>query len=319
MSLATSCLCAYCGSDFTYSKSGPGRLRKWCSESCRLKAYRDRCPDRRTPCLDCGQSSWGERCHSCSSAARCVGPVPNKRLCECGSLRSYGARQCMACWHRKIQRPEGRRRHVWVPYLSGTSTSTSRWRRLRAQVIAEEPNCRIGITAVCTGVSDTADHIIPRSLRPDLMFDRSNLRGACHACNSSLGNGGIARSRLKITPACLAIEGLGQANCEVCSEPFQQRFAAHKYCGASCRERSKRNGPALAQCKICDTDFESRNGRRYCSEDCRAEFYARQVRDQYRAKRGLPVDPAKPTKSFGRRRLWQDVDQLRKIPVSAAG
>ena len=226
----------------------------------------------------------------------------------------------MACWHKKIQRPEGqRRKRVWVPYLSETSTSTSRWRRLRAQVVAKEPDCRIGITAVCTGVSDTADHIIPRSLRPDLMFERSNLRGACHACNSSLGNGGIARSRLKITPACLAIAGLGQAKCAVCSAPFQRRFAAHKYCGADCRVRSKSIGPVMAQCKICDANFESRRGCQYCTDECRVEANARYQRDSYRAAHGLPVDPAKPTKSFGRRRQWPVVDQHRKTLVSAAG
>lgn len=314
--------CAHCGSVFTYDKSGPGRLRKWCSESCRLKAYRDRCADRRTPCLDCGQPSWGERCRSCSSAARCVGPVPNKRLCECGALRSYGAKRCMACWHKQIQRPEGqRRKRVWVPYISDMSLSSSRWRRIREQVITEEPNCRIAIPGTCTGVSDTADHIIPRSIRPDLMFVRSNLRGACHACNSKLGNGGIARRRLTITPACLAIPGLGHTACRVCGGDFQQRQAAHKYCGAECRRlaRKKRQEPRMAHCALCASEFLRSNlQEKYCTDDCRAEVYARRMRDRYRAAHGLPVDPNVPTKSYGRRRLWRDADQPRKTLASAA-
>lgn len=317
MPLLTSVSCAYCSCDFT---SGRGRLRKWCSESCRLKAYRQQ--DRRGACVDCAGPSWGKRCRHCDAATRVNGrPSQEKQLCHCGNLRSPKAKQCMACWHEQIQRPGGRRKRVWVPYLSETSTSTSRWRRLRAQVIAEEPNCRIGITAVCTGVSDTADHIVPRSLRPDLMFERSNLRGACHACNSSLGNGGIARSRLKITPACLAIEGLGQAKCAVCSAPFQRRFAAHKYCGAHCRAKSKCPGSVVvaAQCKICDVAFDSLRGMRYCSDECRAEANARQIRDRYRKRQGLPVDPARPTKSFGRRRPWRDGGQHPKTPASVAG
>jgi 5-methylcytosine-specific restriction endonuclease McrA len=61
------------------------------------------------------------------------------------------------------------------------------WRKLRDRVIREEPICRIQLLG-CTGYSTTADHIIPRSVRPDLILVRSNLRGACQHCNSARGN-----------------------------------------------------------------------------------------------------------------------------------
>lgn len=228
----------------------------------------------------------------------------------------------MTCWHSKIRRLDRRQqKRVWVPYVSETSLSTSRWRNLRSQVIAEEPECRIGLPGTCTVISTTVDHIIPRSVRPDLMFVRSNLRGACLSCNSKLGNGGVARSRLKIVPGCLVIAELGQSHCAVCNTAFQPRHGMHKYCGSRCRGAAKRGltAPIARRCRVCDGQIDGHGSRKVCSESCRAELYARQQRDRYRAAHGLPVDPTKPTKPYERRRPWLDADQHQKIPVSAAG
>lgn len=60
------------------------------------------------------------------------------------------------------------------------------WRKLRDRVVAEEPHCWLQLPG-CTGASTTADHIIPRSVRPDLTMARSNLRGACEPCNKRRG------------------------------------------------------------------------------------------------------------------------------------
>jgi 5-methylcytosine-specific restriction protein A len=55
------------------------------------------------------------------------------------------------------------------------------WRRLREQVLAEEPLCRwCGVRA-----STVVDHILPLRLFPDLAHVRSNLAGACAPCNGS--------------------------------------------------------------------------------------------------------------------------------------
>lgn len=69
--------------------------------------------------------------------------------------------------------------------------STRAWRTLRAQVIREEPLCRIQIPEVCTKVSTQADHIIPVALRPDLAMVRANLQGACGPCNRYKGAAGL--------------------------------------------------------------------------------------------------------------------------------
>ncbi len=65
---------------------------------------------------------------------------------------------------------------------------TREWRRLRDQVVSEEPYCKLRITGVCTGRSQTADHIVTVKARPDLALVRTNLRGACHPCNRRRGS-----------------------------------------------------------------------------------------------------------------------------------
>lgn len=56
------------------------------------------------------------------------------------------------------------------------------WRRIRLQVLLEEPRCyRCGRRAT------TVDHIIPLSQAPHLAHVRSNLRSACLSCNSRGG------------------------------------------------------------------------------------------------------------------------------------
>ena len=55
----------------------------------------------------------------------------------------------------------------------------SDWRSLRAQVLAEEPSCRI-----CGATTTDADHIVPRSQGGRDV--RSNLQGLCHSCHSRL-------------------------------------------------------------------------------------------------------------------------------------
>jgi 5-methylcytosine-specific restriction endonuclease McrA len=62
---------------------------------------------------------------------------------------------------------------------------TRAWRRLRDQVVSEEPLCWLRLPGICTNYSETADHILTVKERPDLAMVRTNLRGACHACNRS--------------------------------------------------------------------------------------------------------------------------------------
>ena len=71
------------------------------------------------------------------------------------------------------------------PRAPGQLTSR-RWRRLRDQVVREEPLCRLRLDC-CTVVSTTADHIVPVRYRPALKYVRRNLRGACQPCNMRRG------------------------------------------------------------------------------------------------------------------------------------
>lgn len=55
------------------------------------------------------------------------------------------------------------------------------WRRLRAQVLAEEMYCHYKLPG-CTAIATTVDHIIPVS-KGGAELDRANLVGACRQCN----------------------------------------------------------------------------------------------------------------------------------------
>ena len=58
------------------------------------------------------------------------------------------------------------------------------WRRLRAQVLREEPICYLcGVRP-----STVVDHVLPLSRFPHLAHVRSNLHGACRWCNGSKHN-----------------------------------------------------------------------------------------------------------------------------------
>lgn len=60
------------------------------------------------------------------------------------------------------------------------------WRKLRDQVVEEEPECRLRLPG-CTVVSTTADHIQHYKTHPDLALERTNLRGSCEPCNLQRG------------------------------------------------------------------------------------------------------------------------------------
>ncbi len=63
---------------------------------------------------------------------------------------------------------------AWAGSTRGGSTRATR--RLRAQVLAEEPTCRD-----CGGVATEAGHIIPAAYGGT--YERHNLKGQCRACN----------------------------------------------------------------------------------------------------------------------------------------
>jgi hypothetical protein len=52
--------------------------------------------------------------------------------------------------------------------------------------------------------------------------------------------------------------------------------------------------------KLCPICGAMHTERKYCSSECCAEGNRRLGRDRYRMRQGLSVDPAKPTKPWGR-------------------
>jgi hypothetical protein len=91
---------------------------------------------------------------------------------------------------------------------------TRAWRKLRDQVVAEEPWCWLRYPGICTGRSQTADHVLTVKARPDLAMDRANLRGACRPCNghrndrpapaATLTTDGFLSTTIAETPAVAA-------------------------------------------------------------------------------------------------------------------
>ena len=62
------------------------------------------------------------------------------------------------------------------PWAGAGRGSTRQWRKLRAIILAEHPQCTL-----CGGTADQVDHIIPVSRGGT--DTRSNLRAVCRLCN----------------------------------------------------------------------------------------------------------------------------------------
>ena len=73
----------------------------------------------------------------------------------------------------------------------GDPRRTRAWRKLRDQVVREEPLCWLRLPG-CTALSKTADHVLTVKERPDLAMVRTNLRGACIPCNQRRNDTPIA-------------------------------------------------------------------------------------------------------------------------------
>lgn len=91
-----------------------------------------------------------------------------------------------------------------APRRPGRLTSR-KWRRIRDEVVAQEPVCRLRLSC-CTLRSTTADHIIPVAYRPDLKYVRANLRGSCQPCNMRRGARPLAQVRAEDGPAKSALK-----------------------------------------------------------------------------------------------------------------
>lgn len=94
-----------------------------------------------------------------------------------------------------IRPPIHRPRH-WKPTqrraeeVRGPGSTTARgygadWRRVRDQVLRDEPLCRPCTEAGRVTPAVEVDHIFPIRQRPDLRLERSNLRPICRPCHQA--------------------------------------------------------------------------------------------------------------------------------------
>jgi 5-methylcytosine-specific restriction protein A len=97
--------------------------------------------------------------------------------------------------HSDLQRRRLGRRHFDADYearrradpalaLANKLRSSARWKKVRALHLAREPLCQ---DCAEHGVAEPAaqvHHMIPVAERPDLAFDRENLRSLCTTCHA---------------------------------------------------------------------------------------------------------------------------------------
>lgn len=95
--------------------------------------------------------------------------------------------------------------------MTGLSGRGRAWRRLRAEVIAEETVCGICRRWVDKSLrhphpwAPQVDHIVPVSVRPELVMVRSNLRLVHRRCNLRRG---VGRRRAPVRVTIGSLSGL---------------------------------------------------------------------------------------------------------------
>lgn len=80
-----------------------------------------------------------------------------------------------------MQPPKFKNRTMYTPKARTVKLNSAAWKRLRAQVLAEEPRCRACATSGLVSAATDVDHI---SNDGD-DNSRDNLQPLCHECHSS--------------------------------------------------------------------------------------------------------------------------------------
>jgi 5-methylcytosine-specific restriction protein A len=92
----------------------------------------------------------------------------------CGVLVSSGRCATHVRTRPMAQRSAG---HAWYSYAA--------WRRLRLDVLRDEPFCRVCRAAGRNTVATDIDHIVKHGGDRDRFFDRGNLQSLCHRCHTA--------------------------------------------------------------------------------------------------------------------------------------
>lgn len=224
------------------------------------------------PCAECGTLMWRGRGSLPSGLATCL---------PCRRAAAFERGQCKDCsnaavWYGRCENCAGQHR---------ARVAAKRASRSRGQWIS--PSRRYAIYArdawlcwVCGNtvnqslipIDDYAaslDHVIPRSWGGT--DTDNNLRLAHRICNTLRWCDGTQDA-----PEWLSI-----------------RWCIARPKGARAPKRQRVQ--TQASCALCESPLPG-SRRRYCSDACMREMNARAIRDQYRVRVGLRVDPAKPTR-----------------------
>ena len=110
--------------------------------------------------------------------------MPPRPCLDCGTPTRHGAR-CRSC-SLAIQRARTAARPAAERAIYGSAA----WKRLRTSVLEEAGyRCRY-----CGRPADTADHVQPVRLRPDLALDAGNVVAACRSCQERRKARGVGTS-----------------------------------------------------------------------------------------------------------------------------
>ena len=105
-------------------------------------------------------------------------PQPARRFCAtpgCGIVVARGHCQVHTLMRERL-RPNIDVRQLY---------QTPRWRYLRAEVLQDEPLCRVCRAEGRVEPATDVDHVVPHRGDLPLFWDRANLQPLCHACHSA--------------------------------------------------------------------------------------------------------------------------------------
>jgi hypothetical protein len=189
--------------------------------------------------------------------------------------------------------------------------SSAQWKKIRAQVLRDEPVCHWCKRRPAT----EADHLVELD-RGGEPYERSNLVGACKPCNASRGSTYQAKTMAAKRQRLGALYSVTESrNCLVCSKAFTPDWRNVKrgyghccsvLCSGELRRRKAAQKRTVAtlrwKCAVCNTqvereasitkqDTDLHKSRRTCgSDECLVVWNRVVNRNNYRKKKGLDLD-----------------------------
>lgn len=233
-------------------------------------------------CVDCGKPcqparistrrpGWQPpdqtRCMQCYQASRRRDPA--LLICDCGNSKSANSKMCRICrWPEwgsgELTGWERRRRDA--PGIGPTAMKRliERWRK-------QGQTCAYCLSAPV----EVIDHVLPIALG-GTSFE-GNLAPACWICNSRKGAQLLSAWRHDST-----------------IRPIRSPAQPKRPKPAPKPKVKPESIEVMIQCWICSG--WATLPAKCCSDQCKVEANARQARDRYRAKVGIPVDVSEPTR-----------------------